>query len=179
MAFFSPNCPPSFLSLSLTFSEKLYPCVLNWEIAIFYFHISSVDTGAVQSRVAVRESYCSLSAGGNPSIWKRIPHFSFMQRPLVLLLQVSWLCSLCLGVHGLILKSSVGSFQALWQLFPSFFLRFRSVHCLLYPDTPWCPNPQRLWRPAKDRMITRLLDATVLWRTTGNKEFWLRLGLWS
>ncbi|XP_071360913.1 beta-1,3-N-acetylglucosaminyltransferase lunatic fringe-like [Trachinotus anak] len=22
--------------------------------------------------------------------------------------------------------------------------RFRSVHCLLYPDTPWCPSPQRL-----------------------------------
>lgn len=24
------------------------------------------------------------------------------------------------------------------------FLRFRSVHCLLYPDTPWCPSPRRL-----------------------------------
>ncbi|XP_023286369.1 beta-1,3-N-acetylglucosaminyltransferase lunatic fringe-like [Seriola lalandi dorsalis] len=22
--------------------------------------------------------------------------------------------------------------------------RFRSVHCLLYPDTPWCPSPRRL-----------------------------------
>ncbi|KAM7419657.1 hypothetical protein PAMA_016648 [Pampus argenteus] len=22
--------------------------------------------------------------------------------------------------------------------------RFRSAHCLLYPDTPWCPNPRRL-----------------------------------
>ncbi|XP_041790303.1 beta-1,3-N-acetylglucosaminyltransferase lunatic fringe-like [Chelmon rostratus] len=22
--------------------------------------------------------------------------------------------------------------------------RFRSVHCLLYPDTPWCPGPRRL-----------------------------------
>ncbi|XP_067441338.1 beta-1,3-N-acetylglucosaminyltransferase lunatic fringe-like [Thunnus thynnus] len=22
--------------------------------------------------------------------------------------------------------------------------RFRSVHCLLYPDTPWCPSPHRL-----------------------------------
>lgn len=22
--------------------------------------------------------------------------------------------------------------------------RFRSIHCLLYPDTPWCPSPRRL-----------------------------------
>ncbi|XP_062244635.1 beta-1,3-N-acetylglucosaminyltransferase lunatic fringe-like isoform X3 [Platichthys flesus] len=25
--------------------------------------------------------------------------------------------------------------------------RFRSVHCLLYPDTPWCPGPWRLPQP--------------------------------
>lgn len=30
------------------------------------------------------------------------------------------------------------------------FLRFRSIHCLVYPDTPWCPSARRLWRPSKD-----------------------------
>ena len=52
---------------------------------------------------------------------------------VLLLRQVSWLCSLCVCVcvcvcvcehwtnctHGLILKSPVGSFQALWHSFPS------------------------------------------------------------
>uniref|UniRef100_A0A8D2ZEN9 O-fucosylpeptide 3-beta-N-acetylglucosaminyltransferase n=1 Tax=Scophthalmus maximus TaxID=52904 RepID=A0A8D2ZEN9_SCOMX len=28
--------------------------------------------------------------------------------------------------------------------------RFRSVHCLLYPDTPWCPGPWRLPQPSRD-----------------------------
>ncbi|KAM6940446.1 beta-1,3-N-acetylglucosaminyltransferase lunatic fringe-like [Xenentodon cancila] len=29
--------------------------------------------------------------------------------------------------------------------------RFRSVHCLLYPDTPWCPSAWRLQRPSRDK----------------------------
>ncbi|KAM9770860.1 beta-1,3-N-acetylglucosaminyltransferase lunatic fringe-like [Menidia menidia] len=29
--------------------------------------------------------------------------------------------------------------------------RFRSVHCLLYPDTPWCPSAWRLQHPSRDK----------------------------
>lgn len=30
------------------------------------------------------------------------------------------------------------------------FVRFRSVHCLLYPDTTWCLGSQQVWRLLKD-----------------------------